>query len=125
MDNRGSRAAQDLERYRELLRRTRRDLELSEPAALLLLDVLKGTVFVDAAGPFALQSEIADAIYLERALDTWFTEPEQARAFLDQLAEWSPVECLAIVDGIEHAWELISAEGLEARAALHRVGLLR
>jgi hypothetical protein len=38
---------------------------------------------------------------------------------------WAPTECLAIVDAVERAWQIVSTDEMDARIALRQIELLR
>ena len=119
-------AADRLERYVHLTRRALSTLRLPREEALLLVDVLRGTLvdstFWAASGPALLAAEIEDAA--EDGLgEKWGVDLDKLAA---RIRSWHPVTVLAITDAVQAWWNLTSSRENPHSwdEALHAVGLL-
>lgn len=92
-----------LERYYQLLARTRKAMENKFAAAELALiaDSCNGTLFEAWSIPL-LHANIEDAITLDRLNEKWGVEEE---LLLDKLKALTHVECHAMVDAVERFWK--------------------
>lgn len=114
--------AQDsLERYFTLLAGELRRVRLSREQALLLCDVLNGTlidpVWAESA-PELLAAEVEDSD-LDGMGEKWDVDLEE---FVTTIRSWSRGQALAVVDAVGRWWKLDASDWDEA---LIQVGLLR
>jgi hypothetical protein len=111
-------ARRDLERYYALLRDALASVRLEEAEALLLADVLNGTL-VDAHSYRLLWAEVEDACRQDGADRRWGVD---GLALAARLRAMAPCELMAIADAVERAW--LRAEP-DMRDRLRAVGLVR
>lgn len=112
-------AQRDLERYYQLLGFARPTFSQGE--AMLLVDAMNGCM-LDMHTVHLLWANIADAIDSD-GLDTkWEVD---GTSLVQRLRSLSRIECLAVYDAIERAWntETYRIENMEER--VKRVGLVR
>lgn len=107
-----------LERYFDLLARTRRELRqlFSDKEMDLILDALNGTAFFDTFGIYLVQHEIADAISMDGLDRKWEVD---GKAMLDKMNALTDAQKLALVDAVQCWWDrVVSGEQPEYGEAL-------
>lgn len=117
-------ARRDLERYYAALHRTLRQVRLTEAQAMAVVDALDSVLLIDAATPFHLAQEVADAVRLDGLAERHGIDGDDLiRLLRDDLA---PFEVLAIADAVERVKLLSSGPApVPLAAALRSVGLVR
>ena len=111
--------AQQIERYTMSLFQARLGLreKLIDAEMGLILDVLNGTIFIDAFSPAFIAQEIADAVRYDKSDEKWECDGE---ALIAKMAKFSYAENLAIVDAAERFWLEVSAGKSPAHSAMLR-----
>ncbi len=119
----GTVAAEGLNRYFTLLAAELREITLTRGEALLLCDVLNGTLadhpMWARAGNQLLAAELEDSApdgYAEK----WEVE---LTAFVDRVRGWTRTQALAVTDAVERFWS--GGNQTDTDAQLVAVGLLR
>ena len=100
--------AQQIERYTMSLFQARLGLreKLIDAEMGLILDVLNGTIFIDAFSPAFIAQEIADAVRYDKSDQQWQCDGE---ALIAKMAKFTYAENLAIVDAAERFWLEVAA----------------
>lgn len=96
-----------LERYFDLLARTRRDLRrlFSDKEMGLILDALNGTAFFDTFGIYLIQHEIADAISMDALDHKWEID---GKALVEKMNALTDAQRLALVDAVQCWWDRVA-----------------
>jgi len=96
-----------LERYFDLLARTRRELRqmFNDKEMGLILDALNGTAFFDTFGIYLVQHEIADAISMDGLDKKWEVD---GKALRDKMNALTDAQKLAIVDAVQVWWDRVA-----------------
>lgn len=99
--------ARDLERLYALYKLALRDVPLAEREAMLLVDVLNGTL-MDAATAAVLWGEIEDGITLNGLAAKWEIDGAD---LVRRLKALDNLHALALIDAAERYWCAISSGG--------------
>ena len=96
-----------LDRYFDLLTRTRRELRqlLNDKEMGLILDALNGTAFFDTFGIYLVHHEIADAISMDRLDEKWEID---GKALVDKMTAMNDAQRLALVDAVQVWWDRVA-----------------
>jgi len=99
-DNRSGIINRDLERYYTVLDRALRTVSLTENEALLIVDVLNGSI-LDTLSVRMLWAGVEDAINLDKVDEKWGIN---GAALVEKLRSLGEIQCLAVVDAAERFW---------------------
>jgi hypothetical protein len=120
-------ARRELERYYLALDAELRAVNLTEREALLLCDLLNGSVISadlpdvpEVSSPAAIRYELYDAIRLDRIDGKWNVD---GAGLLRRVEGWSYTQSLAVRDAVTRWW--LIQEGRDATECLVEVGLIR
>lgn len=96
-----------LDRYFDLLTRTRRELRqlLNDKEMGLILDALNGTAFFDTFGIYLVHHEIADAISMDRLDEKWEID---GKALVDKMTAMNDAQRLTLVDAVQVWWDRVA-----------------
>jgi len=96
-----------LDRYFDLLARTRRELRklLDDKEMGLILDALNGTAFFDTFGIYLVQHEIADAISMDGLDKKWEVD---GKALVEKMNAMNDAQRLALVDAVQCWWDRVA-----------------
>lgn len=113
-------AKRDLERYYYLLKLTQAKLSFTMGEAMLLCDVMNGTI----NQPYSVSliwASVSDALK-EGYAEKWEVD---GPALVKKLRALSPFECMAVADAVEQAWndETYRVANMEER--VRKVGLVK
>lgn len=97
-----------LDRYFDLLARTRRELRqlLSDQEMGLIVDALNGTAFFDTFGIYLVHHEIADAISMDGLDKKWKVD---GKALVDKMTAMNDAQRLALVDAVQCWWDRVAS----------------
>lgn len=98
----GTAAKRDLGRYYHLVSEGLRQLELSEPEALLICDALNGYAALEPRSAGYVWAEIDDAVELDGLDEKWGVE--QPAVLVAKLRNASPCAQMAVLDAVERFW---------------------
>lgn len=110
----------DLERLYTLYERALKEVDLEINEALLICDVLNGTL-MDANTARLLWAEVEDGIKLNGLDEKWEVDGAQ---LVQKLRGFTQLQCLALVDAAERFWASTSAGEPEDGAELVRKAFL-
>ena len=99
-DNRSGIINRDLERYYTVLDRALRTVSLTENEALLIVDVLNGSI-LDTLSVRMLWAGVEDAINLDKVDEKWGIN---GAALVEKLRSLGEIQCLAVVAAAERFW---------------------
>lgn len=96
-----------LDRYFDLLTRTRRELRqlLNDKEMGLILDALNGTAFFDTFGIYLVHHEIADAISMDGLDKKWEVD---GKALVNKMTTMNDAQRLALVDAVQVWWDRVA-----------------
>jgi hypothetical protein len=118
-------AERDLERYYYMLKFALAKLPFSMGEAMLLCDVMNGTI-IEPYSASLLWASVSDGVDEGRAEYWKQYHPELDGAkLIAKLKALSPFECMAVADAIERAWNSETYQVANMEERVRQVGLVR
>lgn len=91
----------DLDRLYALYKRALREVDLSTKEAMLIVDSLNGTMFIDPLSATLLWANIEDSIRLDGLDAKWEVD---GAALVTKLRGLTSIQAMAVVDAAERFW---------------------